>query len=107
MLQQSLFVESKTPALARRSDPATSHIAAARMRESGAAGRQAQAVLAAVRQWPGSTAVEIAQLAGIDRYAVSRRLPELAKAGSVRRSAPRNCTVNGRPQTTWRVVLTQ
>lgn len=100
MLQQSLFEIPR----ARRSDPSTSHIAAERMRESGALGKQAQAVLEAVRNWPGCTAVEIAQRAQIDRHAVSRRLPELAKSNQVRRGPPRNCSVNGRPQSTWRPV---
>ena len=40
-------------------------------------------------------------VAGLDRYAVSRRLPELQAAGHVRRLAPRVCTINGRPQCTW------
>lgn len=98
MQQQSLFAD--TPR-ARRSDPATSHIAAERMRESGALGKQTAAVLEAVRRWPGSTAVEIAQRAEIDRHAVSRRLPELAKLVQIRRGPPRACSVNGNPQTTW------
>lgn len=84
---------------ARRTDPHTSHQAAARilpkLRE------QQEAVLEAVRRFPSSTAVELAQAAGLDRYLISRRLPELASAGYVRRMPPRACRVNGRPQTTW------
>ena len=37
----------------------------------------------------------------LNRYAVSRRLPELQHKGQARRGAPRDCTVNGRPQSTW------
>lgn len=101
MQQQALFTD--TPR-ARRRDPETSHLAAERMRESGALGKQAAAVLEAVKNWPGCTAVEIAQRAQIDRHAVSRRLPDLAKAHLVRRGPPKLCSVNGRPQSTWRPV---
>jgi len=98
MLQQALFAE--TPR-ARRTDPSTSHSAAERMRVSGALGKQAAAVLEAVKTWPGFTAVEISQRAQIDRHAVSRRLPDLVARGMVRRGPPIVCSVNGRPQSTW------
>jgi hypothetical protein len=75
---------------------------------------QQQAVLDAVRQWPGSTAVELAQHAALPRLAVSRRLPELAAVFDVvkgqrvfrsrpyvRRGPPRACRVTGSAQTTW------
>ena len=97
MQQQTLFAD--TPR-SRRSDPETSHIAADRIKASGVLGKQQAAVLEAVRRYPGSTAVEISTLAGIDRYAVSRRLPELSPV-HVRRGPPRVCAVNGRPQGTW------
>lgn len=102
MLQADLFSMDAPRPMSRRHDPETSRIAAERLRASGALGKQAAAVLEAVRQHPGSTAVEIAQRAGIDRHAVSRRLPELQRQGKVRRGPPRDCTVNGRPQSTWR-----
>jgi predicted transcriptional regulator len=87
----------------RHSDPDTSHQAAEQIRKSGALGRQQRAVLEAVRANPGKTAVELARLAGMDRYAVSRRLPELQPV-YVRRGPPRDCTINGRPQSTWSAV---
>lgn len=85
---------------ARRSDPETSHQAAEALAKSGELGRQQLAVLQAVICWPGSTAVELSRQAQLDRYAVSRRLPELQPV-HVRRGPPRRCTVNGRPQSTW------
>jgi DNA-binding MarR family transcriptional regulator len=90
--------------MSRRRDPETSRIAADRLRASGALGRQQAEVLAAITRWPGSTAVELAKHADLDRYAVSRRLPELQRKGQVRRGPPRDCTVNGRPQSTWRAT---
>lgn len=83
---------------ARRSDPQTSRQAAERIKPKLRA--QQETVLAAIRRWPGSTAVELANAAGLDRYVVSRRLPELVPE-YVRRGKPRACTVAGTPQTTW------
>jgi hypothetical protein len=87
----------------RRSDPETSHQAADEVRHSGVLGKQQRAVLEAVRAYPGKTAVELAHLAGLERYAVSRRLPELQPT-HVRRGPPRDCSINGRPQSTWHPV---
>ena len=85
---------------ARNTDPESSHTAAQKVKASGALGCQQAAVLAAVKQWPGMTAVELAHLGKMDRYAVSRRLPELCPV-HVRRGEIRDCSVNARPQVTW------
>jgi hypothetical protein len=99
-------------ARARSTDPDTSHEAADQVRRTGALRETQHAVLEAVRQWPGFTAVELAEkLAGhtvrdIERPAhwwrleASRRLPELEPV-YVRRGDARRCSVNGNPQTTW------
>ena len=83
---------------ARRSDPITSHLAAESVRPK--LRDQQQRVLDALTRWPGSTAVELATSSGLDRYLVSRRLPELVPQYA-RRGKPRACTVAGTPQTTW------
>jgi hypothetical protein len=83
---------------ARRSDPETSHEAAARVAPKLRA--QQQTVLDALARYPGSTAVELASKAGLDRYLVSRRLPELVPTHA-KRGRPRACTVAGTAQTTW------
>jgi hypothetical protein len=85
---------------ARATDPETSHQAAEEVRRSGRLTKQQGAVLDAVQKYPGSTAVELSRWAGLDRHAVSRRLPEIQPV-HVRRGAPRECTINGRPQSTW------
>ena len=87
----------------RNSDPDTSHQAAEQIRKSGVLGRQQRAVLEAVRANPGKTAVELARITGMCRFAISRRLPELQPV-YVRRGPPRDCTINGRPQSTWTAV---
>ena len=86
---------------ARNTDPATSHRAAARILPRLRA--QQERVLEAVKRFPGSTAVELAHRAGLDRYMVSRRLPELSPIW-VRRHAPRLCSIKGTAQTTWHPV---
>ena len=101
MQQPDLFSMDVPRPMSRRNDPQTSRIAAASLRASGELGRQAKAVLEATTRWPGSTAVELAAKAGLDRYAVSRRLPELLRDGKVTRGGARVCRENGRPQSTW------
>ena len=83
---------------ARRHDPLTSHLAAERVKPR--LRKQQEAVLAALTRWPGSTAVELAHATGLDRYLVSRRLPELVPVWA-RRGKPRLCSVAGTAQTTW------
>ena len=104
MQQAELFSRTGTPnvqtPIARNSDPAPSHIAAEKLRASGKLRAQQQRVLDALTRWPGSTAVELATSSGIDRYTVSRRLPELVPLWA-RRGRPRACTVAGTIQGTW------
>jgi len=83
---------------ARRTDPETSHMAAERIKPKLRA--QQELVLAALRNFPGSTAVELAHVANLDRYMVSRRLPELVPIW-VRRGKPRECTVNKTRMGSW------
>lgn len=66
---------------ARRSDPTTSHAAAARAERF--AGGHYRLILNALGQGPG-TFKEIAQRSGLERHAVARRLPELEEAAKVR-----------------------
>jgi hypothetical protein len=83
---------------ARRGDPETSHEAAEAIKASGELGRQQQAVLAAVRRWPGLTSLELGARMNMNRWAVARRLPELEPV-HVRKGEPR--LVNGRRHVTW------
>ena len=89
----------RTPA-ARATDPDTSHTAAEAVTRSGVRAHQQRQVLAALRQWPGCTSAELAQRASMDRYAVARRLPELAPEFAWR-GGSRTCGVSGRPAVTW------
>jgi len=90
----------ETPA-ARRSDPASSHLAAEQITTSGARGQQQAQAIAAVRTFPGLTSFELAVKTGQDRYTLARRLPECITAGAVRKGPMRACSITGRQALTW------
>ena len=91
---------------ARRTDARSSHDAAELVERKGIAKAQAEAVLAALKQWPLSTSMELARVSGIDRYAIGRRLPELASVSLVDRIEPTDetlpCAVSGKRVIRWR-----
>lgn len=105
MSQLDLFQHRPEPkAKARRTDPATSHEAAAKMNQGGAA-YQRERVCDLVYQHPGATAHELAELSDLDSVQISRRLPEIEEVEPRRQ---RGCCcpkcLNGRPakmQTWW------
>lgn len=90
---------------ARRSDPSSSHQAAAVIEISGAAASQTARILQTLERLPGSTSAELAKATGMDYHAVARRLPELAAAGKIRRTPPSAdavpCAVSGRRVSRW------
>lgn len=91
-------------AKARATDPATSFEAARTVERTGVAHGQRAKCLEVVRKNPGTTSGEIAELAGMDRHASARRLPELRAAGLVRNGDQRVCRVSGTRQITWTVT---
>ena len=86
---------------ARKSDPATSHAAAAHVVASGAAAAQQELTATAVKRYPGCTALELSRKSGIDRYVLGRRLSECEKDGTVERGQPKKCSESGRSAHTW------
>ena len=100
----------------RSTDPETSKAAAEEITTSGTAARQAEQVLDLVRRQPKSTSKELAFVAALnastrslDYHAIARRLPELERAGKVKKGPPRKCTqliMNGkrRKAVTWEPV---
>ena len=97
---------SERAPLARRTDPASSHEAAAQVTASGVRDSQCAAVLDALRRHPGSTSLELATASGLDRYVVARRLPELERDGRAVRGELRLCRASGgqRRAVTWRAT---
>ncbi len=103
-------------ARARNNDPSPSHAAAHEIEHNGSADRQRDRVLRALCQHApcGLTSAELAEAAGLDRYMVARRLPELQDrgdawvrpVGETPRPEKRTCTVKHRTATVWRPVAT-
>ena len=90
----------ETP-IARKSDPASSHLAAAEVTASGKRQQQIGLVIDLVRKFPGLTSMELAGMSGEDRYMIARRLPEALTAGAIRKGEQRTCSVTGRLALTW------
>lgn len=89
------------PPAARRSDPVTSHLAADEVTRNGKRASQQREVLQALTRHPGATSAELATVSRFDRWTAGRRLPELEKAGHIRRGEPRKCRDKGRLSVTW------
>jgi len=87
--------------VSHRGDPATSREAAEKLRRSGRLQTQRQAVLEALRQCDRATHAELGAFMGTHWLTPARRLPELERAGLVRKGEPRICTVKGSRCTTW------
>lgn len=92
--------------LARRTDPASSHLAGRKAARRFAATHN-ERILDAIREHPGSCAPEIAKLCGWgdDNTPVSRRMKALVNAGKVLEGPPKRYT-GGRHDgyfTTYRV----
>jgi len=90
--------------LAHRADPLSSYAAGDRVLRSGRLRGQMLLVLLALRKWPDKTSAELAQLACLDRYAVARRLPNLADRGLAERGPERICSICRCPCVTWRAI---
>jgi hypothetical protein len=86
---------------ARTSDPATSHAAAASVRDF--AGEQYVEVLKALERGPG-TIWELAERCSLDRVQIARRLPEMQKAipPLARPTEETRPSPKGRPCRVWR-----
>lgn len=97
------MIDLFSPALARRSDPSTSHDAAAKVNVT----MLGYEILEMIRQHPeGLTATEISQYTRIERDTVSPRLPELVRAGFIRDSGKkRKPAGRNRKAIVWEAVL--
>lgn len=84
-------------AAVRRTDPVTSHIAAAMA--GGLRSDHWQKILAALADEPGSKD-ELADRTGLDGHQIGKRLPELERAGLVRPCGMTRSRA-GRPERIW------
>ncbi len=102
MTQRDLFDHSvreplaQPVASARKSDPPSSHEAAAKVESTGVAKHQRERVIDLVYLHPGKTSKELAAIDGeMDRHAVARRLPEAEAMKEIHRRQ------DGSSELTW------
>lgn len=98
----SLFGEwddYKAKPLARTSDPATSHEAAAKI--VSRLGEEQEWALGILRANPGKTSNELDDIAGTPKGDVRKRLPELERLGLAYRDGVRACGVSGNKCGVW------
>jgi DNA-binding Lrp family transcriptional regulator len=92
---------------ARSTDPVTSYEAARQVQESGTAQAHRVRILSRVTYEQGQTAGEIGDKIGLDNVAVSRRMAELVKAGTVVVGPKRSCRVKGSSMQTYWLPATE
>lgn len=93
---------ASTRRLARRADPATSHIAAARTVEFRA--NHAGRILAALQDHGPMTVDQIAKVTDLTAWQVNKRLPELQRASVATPTGETRLSASGRPERVWRSV---
>jgi len=62
---------------------------------------QQRQTIDAIRRHPNHTMQELAELTGLDRYMLGRRVSECETAGAVVRMPKRTCAVTGRSAEPW------
>lgn len=88
--------------LARRTDPATSHAAAARVNEF--AGSHRAQVLAALKLHGPMTADQIATRTRLQSQQVNKRLPECQRLGLAAPTGDERLSASGRPERVWKAL---
>lgn len=86
--------------LARRTDPDTSHDAAARVKEFQSSHQHR--ILAAIQDLGEATVDEVARKCAIAAHAVGKRIPELERAGQIVATGAERAGDSGRLQRVWR-----
>lgn len=89
------------PAAARKTDPPSSHVAAAMMNASGATADHVARIEAVVLKGGGWTGPEIAKACGLDFVQVARRLSTIKSIRKADASCDRKCAVTGKRLTTY------
>lgn len=91
-------------AVARGTDPSTSHEAADRMNETGTTGDHERIILRTLmRLGKPATNAEIAAACELDMVAVARRMAGLERAGEIERLPKRVCSVKNTNAIVWRL----
>ena len=93
MEQQNLFELYREP-LARKSDPPTSHQAAASLVDEGKLGNMQRMVLALIREHPGLTGSELDEISPGRKGQAHKRLKELERKNLIYAGEIRTCTIS-------------
>lgn len=88
-------------ALARNTDPTTSHEAASKVEASGKADTHRKMIYVYIENHPGQTFGEITKGISMEAAAVNKRISELFQHGLIREGEIRQCTVRGNKTRTW------
>lgn len=92
--------------LARRTDPPTSHKAAAEVVASGTVSRMGQISYDELARQGPSTSSELERGYGCSDGRLRKRLPELRRQGRVRIVGVRKCSVTGKTAQVWEAIRT-
>jgi predicted ArsR family transcriptional regulator len=101
-IDMQMSMEFQPSHLARKTDPSTSHEAAARVKEFGKS--QQQLILSALRRFTKAGAEQIAAATKLDAYQVRKRTSELSRDGLIRVTGDTRKTASGRPERVWEAV---
>jgi len=93
--------EFNLPPAARRTDPATSHEAEAKVNRSGRRANQTVVAAKMVTHHPGRTCGELAQIGPLTERQLSRRLSDAERTSLIVAGDPRRCRASGAPARTW------
>lgn len=85
-------------------DPRSSFQAEKRITKSGRRETLYNQVLSALKANPGVTGAELAQIMGIDKYSVRRRLSDCKNKNTAIQGESRVCKVDGELAVTWWVL---
>lgn len=102
--QPLLFADADDPQpvpIARKSDPATSHAAAAEITASGTRGQMMLKALELVKEHPGHTSNELEEISGLLDGKIRKRLNDLWHRGLVRKGEIKVSSVSGMKNHTW------
>lgn len=91
--------------LVHKDDPITSFESAETVQKSGKLKQQCEAVFQAIKNFPNSTAGELARSSNIDYQIIQRRVSILERNGLIKRRSRRVCAVNHTKQTVWESAL--
>ncbi len=99
-IQLSIDFDSRR--LARRTDPATSQNAAARVREFQAGHHDM--ILNALRRFEKAGAEQIAEATQLEAYSVRKRTAELCRKGLIKLTGETRLTASGRHERVWAIA---